>query len=142
MLGDTDIAREAVSLSNGGGPVAPLRSRGALALLARSSDRYPHSVNPADLTVTDVPGGVRLQLRVIPRSPKTIVGGVREGRLIVRVTAPPVDDAANRAVIDALAERFRLPRRSIRIVSGATARNKTVEITGVTANAIRALAAV
>ena len=81
-----------------------------------------------------------MQLRVIPRSPKTIVGGVREGRLIVRVTAAPVDDAANRAVIDALADRFGLARGSIRIVSGATARNKTVEIAGVSASAIAALA--
>ena len=91
------------------------------------------------MPTTDVGGGVRLALRVIPRSPKTVVGGVRDGRLIVRVTAPPVDDAANRAVIDALADHFRLPRGSIRIVSGQTSRNKTVEISGVSASAIRAL---
>ena len=70
-----------------------------------------------------------------------MVGGVRDGRLIVRVTAAPVDDAANRAVIDALADRFGLARASIRIVSGTTGRNKTVEIAGVSAATIRALAA-
>ena len=93
------------------------------------------------IDVTDVAAGARLAIRVIPRSSRTMVEGVRAGRLVVRVTAPPVDDAANRAVIDALADRFRIPRRSIRIVSGATARNKTVEIAGVTANAIRTIAA-
>ena len=90
--------------------------------------------------ITDVPGGSRLQLRVIPRSPRTMIDGVRDGRLVVRVTAPPVDDAANHAVIEALADHLRIPRRSIHIVSGATSRNKTVEIAGVAADTIRTLA--
>jgi hypothetical protein len=73
---------------------------------------------------------VRLDLRVMPRAPRTEVGAMRDGRLVVRVTAPPVDDAANRAVIELLADVLDAPRGSIRLVSGATARNKTVEISG------------
>jgi uncharacterized protein YggU (UPF0235/DUF167 family) len=74
---------------------------------------------------------------VIPRSPRTAIDGVRAGRLLVRVTAPPVDSAANEAVIAALAGALDVPRRSIQIVAGLNARNKTVEIAGVTGAAVR-----
>lgn len=82
--------------------------------------------------------GLRLDLRVMPRSPRTVIEGVRGGRLLIRVTAPPVDDAANEAVVAALAAALDLPRRAIRIVSGATARNKTVEIAGMREPQLRA----
>jgi len=85
------------------------------------------------LTVSTTPTGVRVDLRVIPRSPRTTIDGVRDGRLLVRVTAPPVDDAANDAVVEALSRLLDVPRRSIRIVIGGSARNKTVEIAGMTA---------
>jgi uncharacterized protein (TIGR00251 family) len=74
--------------------------------------------------------GVRVDLRVMPRSSKNTIDGVRDGRLVVRVTAPPVDDAANDAVIAVLAGALDLPKRAVRIVSGLTSRNKTVEIAG------------
>jgi uncharacterized protein (TIGR00251 family) len=74
--------------------------------------------------------GVRVELRVIPRSPRTTVDGVRDGRVVLRVTAPPVDQAANDAVVAALADVLDTPRRAIRIVSGQTSRNKAVEIEG------------
>jgi uncharacterized protein (TIGR00251 family) len=72
---------------------------------------------------------MRLDIRVIPRSPRTRIGGTRDGRVLVRVTAPPVDGAANDAVIAAFAEALAVPRRAIRIVAGERSRNKTVEIT-------------
>jgi len=81
--------------------------------------------------------GIRMDIRVMPRSPRTAIEGMREGRLIVRVTAPPVDDAANDAVVAAIADFLDLPKRSVRIVSGATARNKTVEIAGLDAETLR-----
>ena len=75
---------------------------------------------------------MRVPIRVMPRSPRNGIGGMRDGRLIVRVTAPPVDDAANDAVVRLLADTFGVARASIRVVSGATGRNKTVEIAGLT----------
>ena len=63
---------------------------------------------------------------------------MRDGRLLVRVTAPPVDAAANDAVIRALADALDLPRRAIRIATGASSRNKTVEIAGVDMSAAMA----
>jgi uncharacterized protein (TIGR00251 family) len=90
------------------------------------------------ITVSSSQTGVRIDLRVIPKSPRTKIDGVRDGRLLVRVTAPPVDDAANDAVVEALSRVLDVPKRSIRIVSGATARNKTVEVAGMTCAAVLA----
>jgi len=72
----------------------------------------------------------RLDIRVMPRSSRSGLAGVRDGRLVVRVTAAPVDDAANAAAIATLAEALALPRRDVRIVAGAASRNKTIEVRG------------
>jgi len=90
------------------------------------------------LAVVTTPTGVRIDLRVIPRSPRTEIDGVRDGRLLLRVTAPPVDDAANDAVVETLARVLDVPKRSIRIVNGATSRNKTVEVAGMNGAAVLA----
>jgi uncharacterized protein (TIGR00251 family) len=75
--------------------------------------------------------GARIDIRVMPRSPRTGVEGVRDGRLLVRVTAPSVDSAANAAVLAVLADVLGVAKRSVRLVSGTTARNKVVEVDGV-----------
>ena len=72
---------------------------------------------------------MRLAVRVIPRSSRNSIEWEQE-TLKVRLTAPPVDGAANEALIALLAERLGLPKRSISIVSGATGRQKIVEIVG------------
>jgi len=74
------------------------------------------------------PAGVRFDVRVQPRASRSAVVGVREGRLVVHVTAPPVDAAANDAVIELLARELRVPKRAIRIVGGQRNRNKTIEV--------------
>jgi uncharacterized protein YggU (UPF0235/DUF167 family) len=56
---------------------------------------------------------------------------------VIRVTAPPVDQAANTAVIALLAGVLDLPKRAIRIVAGETTRNKSIEIDGVSAEELR-----
>ncbi len=89
--------------------------------------------------VAAVTNGVRVAVRVMPRSPRTAIEGVRDGRLVIRVTAPPVDDAANEAVVAAIADALDISKRSVRIAAGATSRNKSVEITGVSAAAVRSL---
>jgi uncharacterized protein len=84
-------------------------------------------------------GGVEFDVRVIPRARKTAVGGERDGALVVRIAAPPVDGAANDALIEFLSSQLRVPRRAITIVSGERGRQKRIAIAGVTADAIRAL---
>jgi uncharacterized protein (TIGR00251 family) len=90
------------------------------------------------LALRATPAGVRLDIRVTARASKNGIDGVRDGRLVVRVTAPPVDDAANTAVVAVLADAFDVPKRSVRLVTGATSRSKTVEITGCDVSTVRA----
>lgn len=84
---------------------------------------------------------VRFAVRVRPRAARTEVGGTHGDALVVRLTAPPVDGAANEALVAALAGRLGVPRGAVRIVSGATARVKVVEVVGVDAAQVQALAA-
>ena len=77
-------------------------------------------------------------MRVIPRSGKTGFAGIRDGILVVRLTAPPVDNAANDALLDFLAGIVGVPRRAIRLLSGAKSRRKRIAIDGVTARKMTA----
>ena len=96
------------------------------------------------MTATEPPGpfrssasGTLIDIRVIPRSPKNVVGGLRAGRLLVRVTAAPVDQAANEAVVQALAAALGVSQSRISIVAGFTSRNKRVEVNGLAPTAVR-----
>ena len=94
------------------------------------------------LTLTRRDRGVRFSVHVQPRAACTEVRGVHNGALRVRVQAPPVDGAANAALVDLLADSLGVPRRSVRVVSGETARLKVVDIEGVDAAAIERLTSV
>ena len=72
-----------------------------------------------------------LEIRVIPRAGRTGFGGLREGALLVRLAAAPVDGAANVELIALIAKALRIPKRDITIVSGERARSKRVRIAGV-----------
>jgi uncharacterized protein len=71
---------------------------------------------------------VIVDVRVIPRAQKTEFGGERDGRMVVRLAPPPVDGAANAALVAFLAEHYHVSRSRVRIVSGERSRNKRVEI--------------
>ena len=71
-----------------------------------------------------------LHIRVVPRARRTEISGRRGETIVVRLAAPPVDGAANEALIGFLSERLGIPQRRIVIVRGATARDKTVAIDG------------
>jgi uncharacterized protein len=73
---------------------------------------------------------VHVQIRVIPRARRTEISGRRGDALLVRLAAPPVDGAANDALIAFLSERLGIPRRQIVLARGATGRDKTVAIEG------------
>ncbi len=71
-----------------------------------------------------------IDIQVVPRASRTAVGPMVGERLRVAVTAPPVDGAANAAVIEALADAFGVRRAAIAIVRGERGRRKTVRIAG------------
>jgi uncharacterized protein (TIGR00251 family) len=75
---------------------------------------------------------VILSIRVIPRSPKSGISGKRGDALLVRLKAPPVDGAANEALVAFLSKTFGRPRREVRILSGEKSRDKRVAIDGLT----------
>jgi hypothetical protein len=80
----------------------------------------------------ETPEGVSLAVKVIPRAGVTRIAGTREGRLLIRLAAAPVDGAANDALIAFLSDLLRVPARQISVSSGAQSRNKLVMIAGVT----------
>lgn len=72
-----------------------------------------------------------MRLRVTPRAARDEVVGWREpGVLAVRVTAPPVEGEANRAVATVLARALRVPPSSVTVVRGARGRDKLVRVAG------------
>ena len=81
---------------------------------------------------------VRITVYVQPRASKTEVVGMHGDALKIRLTAPPVDNAANEALIDFIAAKLGIPKSSVRVAAGATGRRKIVEITGVTPAAVTA----
>ncbi|HNV74115.1 MAG TPA: DUF167 domain-containing protein [Gemmatimonadaceae bacterium] len=92
------------------------------------------------VTVEERAGGVRFAVRVQPRASRSEVAGIQQGALKVRLQAPPVDGAANEALVDFLADSLDVPRRMIRIVSGESSRSKVVEALGVSVAAVAQLA--
>jgi uncharacterized protein len=83
--------------------------------------------------------GVELDIRVIPRAAETRIAGERDGALLVRVAAPPVDDAANSRLIEYFARLTNRPRSAVRLVSGARGRKKRLAIDGVSLDSVREL---
>ena len=81
--------------------------------------------------------GVSFEVRVQPRSSKTEISGIQDGILRVRLTSPPVDGAANRQCIELLSRKMKIPKRAIRIASGAKARRKRLKILGLAVEEIK-----
>lgn len=78
----------------------------------------------------DAPG-VTLSLRIQPRASKNGISRMEDGSLKIRLTAPPVDGAANEALIAYLAKALAVSKSSVEILSGHTGREKRVRINGV-----------
>lgn len=92
------------------------------------------------LRIDERGASIRFTVRVQPRSARNEIVGLHGDALKVRLSAPPVDGAANVALVDLLAEALGVPRRCVRIVSGATSRGKVVEVDGANVENIRRLA--
>jgi len=77
-------------------------------------------------------GAVILAVRVQPRASKDEIAGVMGGALKVRLRAPALEDRANEALCEFLAELLKTPKAAVRILSGHHTRSKRVEVRGVT----------
>jgi len=86
-------------------------------------------------------GAVTFLVRVQPRASKDESAGEMGGALKVRLRAPAVEDRANEALVEFLAQLLKTPRSAVRILGGERSRSKRMEIHGVTRQQILALLA-
>lgn len=84
-------------------------------------------------------GSLLLRLHVQPRAASNGLAGLHEDMLKLRLTTPPVDGKANKAVIAFLAKLLHLPKSSLIIKSGQQSRSKTVAIVGADAHQVHAI---
>ena len=84
-----------------------------------------------ELQVQETNAGLLVRLHVLPRARRSEIAGLHNGALKIRITAPPVDDAANRAIIEFFAALLGLPRSGLKIKAGGKSREKTLQIEGI-----------
>ena len=79
----------------------------------------------------NTPDGCLLRVKAQPRASKNEISGIMGDALKIRITAPPVDSAANIALRDFLARELGVPKSSVQQRQGATSRNKIFLIEGI-----------
>lgn len=85
-------------------------------------------MDDAELQARETRYGLEIRLHVQPRARHSEISGVYNGAVKIKVTAPPVDDAANRAVREYLASFLGVPKSKISILSGIKSRDKVLLI--------------
>ena len=85
---------------------------------------------PREFKITDAESGTAFPVRVIPRASRNEIESVTGNALKVRVTAPPVEGAANKALIELLAKRLKIRKSQIEIVAGQTSQHKMISVVG------------
>ena len=90
------------------------------------------------LEIGESAGGITLRVRVQPRASRDAFGGEREGALVVRLAAPPVEGAANEALVRLLGRGLGVAPSAVRIARGARGRTKRVAVAGIDAATARA----
>jgi uncharacterized protein (TIGR00251 family) len=88
------------------------------------------------LSLTEADGAVLIPVRLRPRASRRGAGGVREGALELRVTAPPVEGEANAAARELLAELLGVPRARVSLQRGDKSRSKLFRVEGLTPAAV------
>jgi len=82
------------------------------------------------LRYSEADGAITFQVRVVPRASRSEIAGERDGALRVRVTAPPVDGAANEELVRLLARELKVRASAVEILSGHSSRTKSVLVRG------------
>jgi uncharacterized protein (TIGR00251 family) len=80
-----------------------------------------------------------LTVRVIPRSSKPGIAGIRDGALLVRLQSPPVEGAANEELIQVIAETFGAAKRDVEIVAGERSKLKRIAMATVDRSHVKAV---
>lgn len=90
---------------------------------------------PLPAYLKEAAGGALLAVKLTPRASRNQIAEALGGELRIRVTAPPVDAAANAALVELLADRLGCSRGCVELVRGHTARHKLLKLHGITARA-------
>lgn len=91
-------------------------------------------------TFRDVKRGTALSVKVIPRAKKNEVAGLMDdGSVRIRITAPPVEGAANAALVEFLAELMNIHKNQVEIVAGLSSERKLVSLVGISPQAAEAI---
>ena len=87
--------------------------------------------------VRDCEKGVVLRVQVQPRASRDEVVGPHGDALKIRITAAPVEGAANKHLLKFLAKKLKIPQSQLSIQSGARSKNKSISIQGISATEVR-----
>jgi uncharacterized protein (TIGR00251 family) len=93
------------------------------------------------LDIREADGGVTVRVRVQPRASREAIAGTRDGALVVRLTAPPVEGAANAALVKVVAKALGLPPSAVTVARGTRGRDKLLHVAGLRAIDVAALLA-
>ncbi len=99
-------------------------------------------MNITELQIHEITGGLEVRLHVQPRAKRCEISGIHNGALKLKVTAPPVDDAANRAILEYFSSLLGISKSSLQIVSGLKSRDKTLQVKGLSLPAFLSLTGV
>jgi uncharacterized protein (TIGR00251 family) len=94
-----------------------------------------------DAVIAAVADGSTVRVHLQPRASRTEICGVHGDELKVRVTSPPVDDAANRLCIEFFAKLNKVAKSRVTIISGSRSRHKTIHISGIKSDQLLAILA-
>lgn len=81
--------------------------------------------------VEELPGGLKINVRILPRASKNEIGEVVEGALRIKLTAPPVEGLANKQLIAFLSKEWKISKSRIEIMAGEKGRHKRIFFQGV-----------
>ena len=91
------------------------------------------------LRVTETPEGVVFNIHVQPRASRCEICPPKDGELRLRLTSPPVEDAANKQCVELIAKALKIAKSRVSIRAGAKSRHKVVQVQGIESAAIAAL---
>lgn len=89
------------------------------------------------LNIRETAIGLEVHIHVQPRAKRCEISGIYNRALKVKVVAPPVDDAANRAIIDFFASLLNIPKSSISLPAGSKSKDKILQIKGLSLKSFR-----
>lgn len=121
------------------GWLAAYQEPGSLGTPSPGRTTHLKPMSTTELRVTQHTGHVLVDVHVVPRASRSKLLGVHDGRLKISLAAPPVDGAANEALVSFIAKLLSVPLRDVTLARGESSRQKQLRIQGVTVEQVRAL---